>query len=45
MDAAKFAGSGGAVIGIYENPTQLQQLTQAYQDKDYKLIKLVISEE
>ncbi len=43
--AAKFAGSSGAVIGIYENPTQLQQLTQAYQDKDYKLIKLVISEE
>lgn len=43
--AAKFAGSSGAVIGIYENLTQLQQLTQAYQDKDYKLIKLVISEE
>ena len=43
--AAKFAGSSGAVIGIYENLTQLQQLTQAYQDKDYKLIKLAIVED
>ena len=42
---AKFAGSSGAVIGIYENLAQLQQLIQAYQDKDYKLIKLAIDED
>ena len=42
---AKFAGSSGAVIGIYENLAQLQQLIQVYQDKDYKLIKLAIGED
>ena len=39
---AKFAGSSGAVIGIYEDWAQLQQLGQAYKQQNYKLVKLSI---
>ena len=38
----KFPGSGGAVVGIYEDEDQCSRLKQAYQDQGYKFIEAVV---
>jgi len=35
----KFAGSGGAVVGLYSSPAQYAELTAAYQELGCKVIK------
>ena len=40
--AAKFPGSGGAAIGIYDDEKQYSKLKQAYLDHGYKFIKAII---
>ena len=37
---AKFSGSGGAVIGIYESEEQFSSLEKAFKDKGYTIIKV-----
>jgi glucuronokinase len=42
--SAKFAGSGGAIIGVYHGEKQFQQLTQAMNAINCTVIKPVIFE-
>ena len=37
---SKFPGSGGAVIGIYEDEKHLQQLKEAYTNKGFQFVKI-----
>ncbi|MCL4692498.1 MAG: GHMP kinase [Candidatus Hydrogenedentes bacterium] len=37
--SAKFAGSGGAIVGTYENEAMFQRLIEAYQDSDTAVLK------
>lgn len=37
---AKFSGSGGAVIGMYESPEQYTQLEKTFKENGYRLLKI-----
>jgi glucuronokinase len=37
---SKFSGSGGAIIGIYNNEEEFRQLEKLCQDKNFRIIKL-----
>lgn len=37
--SAKFAGSGGAIVGTYENEDMFQRLIEVYQDTDTAVLK------
>lgn len=39
---AKFCGSGGAIVGIYETEKQLGSLQNDYRDKGFECIKVIV---
>ena len=40
--AAKFSGSGGAVIGLYQTPDQLEELENLYRQHGFAFTKIAI---
>ena len=40
--AAKFSGSGGAIIGLYQAQEQLEELENLYHQYDFALTKIAI---
>ena len=40
--AAKFSGSGGAIIGLYQTPDQLEELENLYRQHGFAFTKITI---
>jgi len=39
---AKFCGSGGAIVGMYENEKQLESLQKDYKDNGFECVKAIV---